>query len=359
MIINEIKKEFKCTTFTICQPWKQQYVFNISENNDITEWTEISEPNLPGFLTFPEAVITKNRAYLLGGLNIYKVSKKVYTAIIDESGVLGEWIETDPLPEPLYNFQAFVIKNYLYLFGGNNGRYNLNTIYKSKIKHDGTLGDWIKEQPLPLKVVGTKIIVTGNYIYVLGGDTGDGITRLIYRAKIYSKGDIGVWKEYDFLPAELSHYQVIFTNNYLYLLGGYSVFNHRVGISKSIYRAKISENGILGKLTEVGFLPDYLAFFQAIVTRNKVYLLGGDNEHDAIDSIYAAKIYPDGTLGNWRVSGSLPYHLLNFQVITTKNYIYLLGGMKMSKTKEKIELNSCVLRANFSGGLNDYSSFYS
>ena len=94
-------------------------------------------------------------------------------------------------------------------------------------------------------------------------------------------------------------------------------------------------------------LPGALYKSQAVVTKNRVYLLGGSNG-SAISTVYTAPINADGTLGTWTTGTSLPGGIFASQAITTKNRVYLLGGSN----------GSAVYTAPISGGLNDYSSYY-
>ena len=94
-------------------------------------------------------------------------------------------------------------------------------------------------------------------------------------------------------------------------------------------------------------LPGPLAGSQAIVTKNRVYLLGGFNGSDMVSTVYTAQVNADGTLGGWVTDTSLPGTVSSSQAIVTKNRVYLLGGF-----------TDAVYVAPFSGGLNDYSTFY-
>ena len=62
------------------KPWKQQYAINTEQSGDITSWT--TGPSLPGVLGESQAIVTKNRVYLLGGVNGSNYVSTVYTAPI-------------------------------------------------------------------------------------------------------------------------------------------------------------------------------------------------------------------------------------------------------------------------------------
>jgi len=344
-------------------PWRQQYQINDSQNSDIFEWSNVG--NLPNPIAYFGAIVTKNRVYLLGGRDEYNVLNTVYTAAINSDGTLDKWITSDPLPEPLFQSQALVIKNRVYLLGGCGKYCFTNVVYTAPINDDGTLGKWIISDPLPLKTVEDQVIVTKNYVYILGGYTDDRAVTDIYRAPINRDGTFGVWEKIGNLPIDLSFSRAIFTKNRIYLLGGYS----RYGVMDTVYTALINSDGILGEWTNSYSLPDTLFRSRSIVTTNRVYLLGGDSGYEILDTIYTASINNDGTLGEWTKNIPLPYPLSNFQAIVTKNHIYILGGLKVTtknhnyllddiRMADKEEISSNVIRATFSGGLNDYSQYY-
>lgn len=72
-------------------------------------------------------------------------------------------------------------------------------------------------------------------------------------------------------------------------------------------------------------LPGVLSWSQAIVTKSRVYLLGGYNG-SFVSTVYTAPINTDGTLGTWTTGTSLPGALSASQAIVTKSRVYLLGG---------------------------------
>ena len=119
------------------KPWKQQYAINTEQSGDITSWT--TGPSLPGVLGESQAIVTKNRVYLLGGYISGYVST-VYTALINADGTLGTWTTGPSLPGVLGESQAIVTKNRVYLLGGVNGSNYVSTVYTAPIQ--GGLNDY-------------------------------------------------------------------------------------------------------------------------------------------------------------------------------------------------------------------------
>jgi len=106
-------------------------------------------------------------------------------------------------------------------------------------------------------------------------------------------------------------------------------------------------------------LPEPISNSSVIVTKNRVYLLGGCNNindycyYNYISTVYTASINNNGTLGTWTTGPNLPEPLTETQIIITKNKVHLLGGFNGKK------FTSTVYTASISGGLNDYSFYYS
>jgi hypothetical protein len=91
------------------QPWRQQYAFNTEQSTDITGWT--TGTSLPAAVYYSQAIVTKNRVYLLGGYVNGSYSSTVYTAPILSDGTLGTWTTGTSLPATVYASQAIVTKN--------------------------------------------------------------------------------------------------------------------------------------------------------------------------------------------------------------------------------------------------------
>lgn len=330
------------------KPWKQQYSFNITQSNDITGW--IAGTPLPGTFSHSQAIVTKNRVYLLGGWNGTAYTTTVYTAPINSDGTIGAWTTSTSLPGVLTHSEAIVTKNRVYLLGGYNGTAYVSTVYTAPINADGTLGTWLAATSLPGVLAGSQAIITKNRVYLLGGINGiNSYTGNVYTAPINEDGTIGTWTTASALPATLHVSQAIVTKNRVYMLAGSINATTR---TSTVYTAPINADGTLGSWVVSGSLPNILGNSQAIVTKNRVYLFGGYNA-DYVPVVYTAPVNVDGTLGSWSLGTSLPAVIGWSQVIATKSRVYLLGGVGSGNVA-----NANVYTAIISGGLNDYSAYY-
>lgn len=134
--------------------------------------------------------------------------------------------------------------------------------------------------------------------------------------------DISDWGLSGSLPITLSSTQVVVTKNRVYLLGGWNGTN----AVDSVYTATVDGEGVVGVWELGNSLPVPIYLSQAVVIRSKVYLLGGDDGNGSVSTTLIAPINEDGTLGTWEYGSNLPVGLSCSQAFCTRNRVYLLGG---------------------------------
>lgn len=330
------------------RPWQQQYQFNNSQNGDITGWS--NSGSLPAALSASQAIVTKNRVYLLGGINSSENNvSTVYTAPINSDGTLGAWTTTTSLPDVVSRAQAVVTKNRVYLMGGHRNSAIVSTVYTAPINSDGTLGAWTTSSNLPGNLALSTSIVTKNRVYLLGGSTNASTgTSTVYTASINTDGTLGTWTTATSLPGSLGWSQAVVTKNRVYLLGGWT----SLAVS-TVYTAPINSDGNIGTWSTGTALPAALHWVQVFVTKNRVYILGGWNNTNVINTTYSAPILNDGTLGTWVAGTALLTTNAVSQCIVVNNKIHLLGGRN-----EASSVVANIYTATIAEGLNDYSPYY-
>lgn len=328
------------------QPWKQQYDINPTQSADITGWT--TGTTLPVTLAYAQAVVTKNRVYLLGGFTGVTTNAAVYTAVINSDGTLGTWGTSTNLPGPLYGCHVFVTKNRVYLVGGQTNSGLVATVYTAPINTDGTFGTWATGTSLPGTVYYSQPLVTKDRVYLLGGYINGAASSTVYTAPINTDGTIGSWVTGTSLPGTLYLGQMAVTKNRVYLLGG--LINGAV--SSTVYTAPINTDGTLGTWTTGTSLPGIIYQAQVLVTRSKVYMIGGYINGVAAATGYSAPINADGTIGTWTTGTTLPASVYVSQVVAVKNRIHLIGGASAGY------YSNVVYTAAITGSLSDYSPYY-
>lgn len=323
------------------KPWSQQYLFNTAQSGDITGWA--SSGTLPGNLAWSSPVVTKNRVYLLGGYSGGNVTT-VYTAPISADGSLGDWTTGTALPTAVAAGQAFATDSRVYLIGAT-------VTYTAPISADGTLGAWATGPTIPTSVYGSQLIVIKNRIYMLGGNTslGSGFNSIIYTAAINPDGTLGDFTTAGNLPANIGWAQAVVTFNRVYLMGGYT------GAALSaVYTTSINEDGTLGTWAPAISLPAARGGARLFATKNMIYLIGGGLSSSTVtNTVYTAPVLTDGTIGNWSAGTTLPGVLGYTSVIVTSSRIFLIGGSVAGYTAS----TNIIYSAPISGGFNDYSNY--
>ena len=171
-----------------------------------------------------------------------------------------------------------------------------------------------------------------------------------YQINDTQSDNIGVWTTGTALPSLLGRGVVFVTKNRVYLCGGDI---NQPTFSATVYTAPINTDGTIGTWTTGPSLPGGRASASCIVTKNRVYLFGGyTGSASPTDTVYTTVINSDGTIGNWTTSANLPGNICESSAIITKNRVYLLGGYNGSS------YISTVYTAIVAEGLNDYSPYY-
>ena len=330
------------------KPWQQQYQINMTQNGDITSWS--TDTSLPGALSASQAIVTKNRVYMLGGATGGGYTSTVYTAPINTDGTLGAWTTGTALPIPIDYSHAVVTKNRVYMFGGlTTGGTPISTVYTAPINSDGTLGTWATGTALPITLAYSSVVVTKSRVYLLSGYQSGAYSANIYSAIINVDGTIGSWTISGALPGILASSSVVVTKNRVYIVGG----NNGGSTVSTVYTALIDSDGVIGTWMTSGSLPAGLQWSNSFVSKNRAYVFGGYNGSSYVSVSYSAPVSEDGTLGTWTTGTSLPGILGITQLVATNSGLYAIGGNNSAGSNV-----ATVYKANMSGSLNDYSSFY-
>lgn len=199
-------------------------------------------------------------------------------------------------------------------------QYNLNAVQAD------ALGGWTTHTVLPVTSHQSHAVVTKGRVYLLGGRTTTNSVATIYTAPVDAAGVIGTWVSAGNLPAAIASGQVVLTKNRIYLLGGMVNATYVA----SVYTAPIDATGVIGAWTTVAALPAAVAQAQSLVTRTRVYLFGGRNATASVNVVYSAPIDSAGVIGTWTTDLALPGILSGSELIATKNRVYLLGGIATS-----------------------------
>ena len=172
---------------------------------------------------------------LIGGEGSDGPVATTWKSKFDEQGVLQKWVPEAPLLAPQAEATAAIIGDYVWLYGGHDANGPVATVQRGDLGLEAA--DGFPPNPDEGKVVvwaanpaanlpGARDDATGwsanGSLYVVGGQSAEGLQRETYWAIPTSAGDLPEWKrlEVSDLPSGLSGGTVIITGPNAIVIGG-------------------------------------------------------------------------------------------------------------------------------------------
>lgn len=230
------------------------------------------------------------------------------------------------LYQDLYNVIGNSFSPFTYVAFGGEGGSPWNQQYGFNEAQTNATLSWTTNTALPIQITRHQLIVTDHKVFILGGVNTNGHLDTIYRCTIDPvTNNLSTWTLVGNLPIPVSEAQAIVFNNNVYLIGGRNVN----GFINTVFNCPIDEKGDLGEWAIHSTLPFPVAFAQATLTSNRLYLLGGENDTGNLNTVLYTEINEDGSsfLENWKQGPTLPVNLTKSCVALTNNRVHLLGGM--------------------------------
>lgn len=344
----------------------------INPDGTLGAWTVYGQ--LPVSRGYGATFTTKNRVYYVGGVagsQTNTMYKEVYSAPILENGLIGVWRKEPDAPVEFGRPSLILTDKYGYI-GDVAGQWRFTLLT------DGTIGEWITESRSPISVGGAAAVTLNGYAYILGGNVASTSSNQTYRAPINADGTLGAWVAFNTMPVAkgLIENAVVVVRGSILVLGGHSGIspvntvqaleitegtNNYLPFYKEetplLYKSKDfgkygngkpwqyyagldNADGGLGPWTSVNALPSPRYFQQSVVTKDRVYLIGGiptSSGADATTIVHTAPINEDGSLGAWTTGEPLHTAVYNTQVAVIGQKVYCFGGH--AKTTASVTTN--------------------
>jgi hypothetical protein len=297
---------------------------------ELGEWDRL--PSLPGELFDFAAVTAKGHLFVVGGnAPGGHYQGQVYSAVIQDDGLLGHWVDVTELPQALSAHAAVVVNDHLFVLGGFNADGFQATVFSAPVNDDGTLGPWTLLPPLPEPLAVSAAVSAHGYIYVLGGRISNApltVSGNIHRARVNADGTLDYWETLSTtLPHPSMWHEAVVTCDHLYFMAGQDAGIYEYS---DVYQAEIQPDGSLGAWSPATFLPKTLAAHAAAAIRGGILVAGGWSSPDPVNTVqrnvYWAPLGPDCTLGNWVALTPLPFRTYKHALVATDRYVYILGG---------------------------------
>jgi N-acetylneuraminic acid mutarotase len=337
-------------------PWKSQYGFNPSTQNDITGW--VSANSLVTATTEATSLVTKNYIYVLGGYNSNGVLNNIQRVSFDANGDLtSSWSNVGTLPVAMHGMGYVATKGRFYLIGGETNSGYSSAVYSAPINSDGTLGDFRTETSLPDARFTPTCFVIKNKLYLVSGSNNNNNSdyKAVYKSTINNDGTLSSWNALPDFPIGFQFGKPLFIKDRIYIFGTYDAN----GNSK-IYYSTYDSDGNIGSWTYVSDMPNNIYSSAIVCTDNYVFSIGGYDQANSTytNAAYRASILSDGSIGSWTQISDGSVAASYAQSAIAGNRIYFIGGHYLSVNNNNATILDTVYSASFTSGITDYTPYY-
>jgi hypothetical protein len=133
------------------------------------------------------------------------------------------------------------------------------------------------------------------------------------------------WRDGPTLPAPRDHHVTFIAGQYLYVAGG----NTYANLLSDVWRARLWDDGTLGDWEPATPLPAPRGGHAVVVTDRSVVLIGGQFSNRANTSTTLwASVDSVGRLGAWREGVALPGPRFHHAAVTANGWVYVTGGLE-------------------------------
>lgn len=286
----------------------------------------------------PGSVAKGSFLYVLGG----SVKDRGYTDTcefmkIKNDGSLMVSRKTSSFNIPRGYIAAVENNGFIYAVGGANGEHGVNlhdTVERAEIMPDGSLSKWVVEkEKMYYQRRGVTAVVYNGYLYVIGGFNGVFLDT-VERAKINKDGSLSPFE--DISPMLYRRYiqSTAVSDNKIYVIGGHKKATG--GAYGTVEVLEINSDNSYEGWREVSSLnvPRYDAW--AVSAKGYVFEVAGYDGR-SINNVEKAKILEDGTLGKWEITDSLNTARNGVSAVAHNNVLYAIGGTYHKRYLNSIE----------------------
>ncbi|MCB9159695.1 MAG: DUF11 domain-containing protein [Caldilineaceae bacterium] len=150
----------------------------------------------------------------------------------------------------------------------------------------------------------------------------------VYYSQISGNG-LTAWQPTTALPAAIFRHAAVATDDTIYVVGGYSPDTKGTPLN-TVYAASVNSNGTLGAWRQVRSLPENRFYHQSVIHDGRLFVIGGETGGTELRSVISAAINDDGSLDAWRDETPLPESLIRFAAVSVRLFesdlIYILVG---------------------------------
>ena len=289
----------------------------------LNSWTAATD--YPVVTFSPGCAVSNDFVYCVGGAFVEPNAlspgtiNDVYFAPLLPSGI-GAWTKTTSYPMATMDPSCLISGGYIYCVGGDEGCQctATNAAYYATISSSG-VGAWESTTSYPTSTDFLSCVTSGSYIYCLGNGDGE-----VYYAPISSSG-IGAWTSSSGYPTNVAYPSCAAAGGHMYCTGGRTYSAGAIDVTNAVYYAPISSSGVGAWVSTTGY-PSPIDQESCTTFGGYIYCVGGETQvRGSVTMVDYAPISSSG-VGTWTVAASYPPGLAFGSCLASEGYIYCISG---------------------------------
>lgn len=274
-----------------------------------------------------QSLYSNGSLFVIGGQDgSNNLLSDIQSAKVNPDGTIGLWA---PITGNLgiHTQGAMVIANGLVIISGGLSQVSPSNVYSNDLviyALDTQLGlRFVQRLLMPVPCARHGMVVVGNYLYVLGGDTATNTqTAQIWKVLIDSTGIVGQWTQEAPLPQAMSGFTCLAVSNCIYTIGGIS--------------GTYDMNSWQGNVSTQGSITSWQAFADTGLIRtdyasaNLPFGFAAASGHTAantaLSDVQLVTLSPSGGFNGTKTVAMLPASLNNASAATDGVNLYVTGG---------------------------------
>jgi N-acetylneuraminic acid mutarotase len=217
--------------------------------------------------------------------------------------------------------------------GNDEGGVVISSANVKRGKPSGTVGVFASATSLPSMQnrSGHSAVAYNGHIYIIGGGQGTPTSTTpfdtVLRAKPDINNDIATWTQLGApLPGKRRFHGSVAYNGYLYLVGGFDGTN----ALNSVHVAPITQSGGLGNWIATESFTTARMGHATVAANGYLYIIGGRDGSASFSDVQVAPIKADGTLGKWTATTSIGSGRADLTAAVHGDSLYVIGGQESS-----------------------------
>jgi len=287
-----------------------------------------SGPALSMERTGAAALMIQERLYLIGGTNRETYISRVEYSRIDSDGTLSGWQYGQHGLNVGRSYHGVAhVGRYVYAIGGSRTNVEglLDSVERAEVSPDGSIGPWkLEKTKLNIARRCVHVVHMNGYLYAVGGFGGI-LLDTIERTKIQADGSLGEWEQLSD-PMQYARYVHAVKNvgDKLYVLGGHDK-SAGVGIA-SVEWSQQDDEGLFDPWQNTSEMQKNRYGLEAIVHNGYIYSMGGIDGIMHLSSIEKGRLTEGKGITDWQYTTALPNARGSFSSVVHQDAVYILGG---------------------------------